>query len=52
MRRKLAIAAMFALFSCAYATLDRVPRSVERVLGGGAEHVFRTEQAVAEGAEV
>jgi hypothetical protein len=41
MRRKLALYSMFALFACAYATLDRVPRAAIQVLRGGAEHVLR-----------
>ena len=41
MRRKLALYSMFALFACAYATLDRVPRAAQ-VLRGGAEHVLRS----------
>lgn len=48
MRRKLALYMMFALFACAYATLDRVPRAAIQVLRGGAEHVLRgNEPAVA-----
>jgi hypothetical protein len=39
MRRKLALYSMFALFACAYATLDRVPRAALQTLRGGAEHV-------------
>ena len=42
--RRFAIYSMFALFACAYATLDRVPRAAERILRGGAEHVLRTEE--------
>jgi hypothetical protein len=42
MRRKLALYSMFALFACAYATLDRVPRAAAQVLRGGAEHVLRS----------
>jgi hypothetical protein len=41
MRRKLALYSMFALFACAYATLDRMPRSAAQLLRGGAEHVLR-----------
>jgi hypothetical protein len=43
MRRKLALYSMFALFACAYATLDRVPRSAAQVLRGGAEHVLKSD---------
>jgi hypothetical protein len=43
MRRKLAVYSMFALFACAYATLDRVPRAALQVLRGGAEHVLRSD---------
>jgi hypothetical protein len=43
MRRKLAVYSMFALFACAYATLDRVPRAAAQVLRGGSEHVMRSE---------
>jgi hypothetical protein len=43
MRRKLALYAMFALFACAHATLDRVPRAAVQVLRGGLEHVLRSE---------
>ena len=43
MRRKLALYAMFALFACAYATLDRVPRAAAQILRGGAEHVLRSD---------
>ncbi len=42
--RRFAMYSMFALFACAYATLDRVPRAAERVLRGAAEHVLRTEK--------
>jgi hypothetical protein len=42
--RSLAVYSMFALFACAYATLDRVPRAAERVLRGGAEYVVRAER--------
>ena len=41
MPRTLALYSMFALFACAYATLDRVPRAAIQVLRGGAEHVLR-----------
>jgi hypothetical protein len=41
MRRKLALYSMFALFACAYATLDRLPRAALQTLRGGAEHVLR-----------
>jgi hypothetical protein len=44
MRRKLAVYALFALFGCAYATLERLPRSAAETLRGGAEHVVRSEQ--------
>lgn len=40
MRRTLALYSMFALFACAYATLDRVPRAALQTLRGGAEHVL------------
>ena len=53
MRRKLALYGMFALFACAYATLDRLPRAAVQTLRGGAEHVLRSDDpAVATGAEV
>ena len=45
MRRKLALYSMCALFACAYATLDRVPRAAIQVLRGGAEHVLRGDLA-------
>ena len=41
MRRRFAIASMFALFACAYFTLDRVPRSAASILRGGSEFVTR-----------
>jgi hypothetical protein len=41
MHRKLALYSIFALFACAYATLDRVPRAALQTLRGGAEHVLR-----------
>ena len=41
MSRTLALYSMFALFACAYATLDRVPRAALQTLRGGAEHVLR-----------
>ena len=44
MRRKLAVYSMFALFACAYATLDRLPRSAAQTLRGGAEHVLRSDE--------
>jgi hypothetical protein len=44
MRRKLAVYSMFALFACAYATLDRVPRAAAQVLRGAAEHVLRSNE--------
>jgi hypothetical protein len=44
MRRKLAVCSMFALFACAYATLDRLPRAVVQVLRGGAEHVLQGDE--------
>ena len=43
MRRTLALYSMFALFACAYATLDRVPRAALQTLRGGAEHVLRSD---------
>ena len=43
MRRQIALYAMFLLFACAYATLDRVPRAAIQVLRGGAEHVLRSD---------
>jgi hypothetical protein len=43
MRRKLAVYSMFALFACAYVTLERVPRAAAQVLRGGAEYVTRSE---------
>jgi hypothetical protein len=49
MRRRLALYLLFALFGAAYATHDRVPRSVLSVLRGGAEHVERVEQPQVEG---
>ncbi len=42
MRRKLALYSMFALFACAYATLDRLPRAAAQTLRGGVEHVLRS----------
>jgi hypothetical protein len=44
MRRRLAVCSMFALFACAYVTLDRLPRSAAAVLRGGMESVIRTEE--------
>ena len=52
MRRKLALYAMFGLFACAYATLDRLPRAAAQTLRGGAEHVLRSDDAtIATGSE-
>ena len=52
MRRKLALYGMFALFACAYATLDRLPRAAAQTLRGGAEHVLRSDDpAIATGPE-
>jgi hypothetical protein len=52
MRRKLALYGMFALFACAWATLDRLPRAAARTLRGSAEHVLRSDDpAVAFGPE-
>jgi hypothetical protein len=45
MRRQIALYAMFLLFGCAYATLDRVPRSAIQILRGAAEHVLRSDDA-------
>ena len=45
MRRTLAVYAMFALFACAYITLERVPRAAAQVLRGSAEHVTRSEDS-------
>jgi hypothetical protein len=42
MRRRVAVYTMFALFACAYATLDRLPRSAAELLRGPAEHVTRS----------
>jgi len=42
MRRRLALLSMLALFACAYATLERLPRSAAQVLRGGTEHVMRS----------
>jgi len=47
-RRRLAVYSMFALFACAYATLDRLPRSAASVLRGSTEFVSRTEIAETE----
>jgi hypothetical protein len=50
MRRRLALYSMFALFGCAYVTLDRLPRSATSVLRSGTEFVVRGEVAgVSEG---
>ena len=43
MKRRFALFSMIALFGIAYATLDRVPRSVLRVLEIRAELVSRSE---------
>jgi hypothetical protein len=52
MHRRLAMASMFALFACAYITLDRVPRSAVSVLRGGSEFVTRMQEcAQTEGPE-
>ena len=51
MRRKLALYAMFALFACAYATLDRLPRSAAQLLRGAAEHVLRVDEEATLGPE-
>lgn len=45
MRRKIAVYSMFALFACAYATLDRMPRAAAQILRGAAEHVLRSDEA-------
>lgn len=34
-RRRLAVYSMFALFACAYVTLDRLPSSAVSILRGG-----------------
>jgi hypothetical protein len=47
MRRKLALYSMFALFACAYATLDRLPRAAAQTLRGGVEHVVRGDDPAA-----
>jgi hypothetical protein len=41
MRRSIAIGSLFALFACAYFTLDALPRSAASVLRGGIEFVAR-----------
>jgi hypothetical protein len=48
MRRKLALYAMFALFACAYATLDRLPRAAVQTLRG-VEHILRGDDPAAAG---
>ena len=45
MHRQLALYSIFALFACAYATLDRVPRAALQTLRGGAYHVELWEAA-------
>ena len=42
MRRRFALYAMFGLFACAYATLDRLPRSAAELLRGPAEYITRS----------
>lgn len=42
-RHRLAICSMFALFACAYFTLDRLPGSAVSTLRGGIEFVARSE---------
>jgi hypothetical protein len=39
MHRKLAVYSMFALFGCAYATLDRIPQRAAQVLRGSVEQI-------------
>ncbi len=40
--RRFALYAMFGLFACAYATLDRLPRSAAELLRSPAEHIARS----------
>lgn len=51
MRRRFALCSMLAFFACAYATLDRLPRSAAQLLRGSAEHVTRLEQREAPATE-
>jgi hypothetical protein len=45
MQRRFALLSMIALFGVAYVTLDRVPRSVLRVLQTQAELTIRSDQS-------
>ena len=45
MHRRCAFVSMLALFGVAYVTLDRVPRSVLRVLQAQAELTIRCDQS-------
>jgi hypothetical protein len=42
-RRHLAVCSMFALFACAYVTIDRLPGSAASILRGGVGFVARSE---------
>jgi hypothetical protein len=42
-RHRLAVCSMFALFACAYVTLDRLPGSAASILRGGVGFVARSE---------